>query len=99
MTLSSLLAVLLLLPCAAGAEQYTLRQCADYASANSPEVRELALGAENYRASEAEARAARQPRFSLLTYAAPVYKVTGNAREYHNDYGVWGPYYHAKLEA
>ena len=99
MTLSSLLAVLLLLPCAAGAEQYTLRQCSDYASANSPEVRELALGAENYRASEAEARAARQPRFSLLTYAAPVYKVTGNAREYHNDYGVWGPYYHAKLEA
>jgi outer membrane protein TolC len=96
---SSLLAALLLLPCAAGAEQYTLRQCADYASANSPEVNELALGAQNYRASEAEARAARQPKISLLTYAAPAYKVTGNALEYHNDYGVWGPYYHAKLEA
>ena len=99
MKLSSLLAALLLLPCAAGAEQYTLRQCADYASANSPEVRELALGAENYRASEAEARAARQPKISLLTYAAPAYKVTGNTQQYHNDYGVWGPYYHAKLEA
>jgi len=96
---SSLLAALLLLPCAAGAEQYTLRQCADYASANSPEIKELALGAQNYRASEAEARAARQPKISLLTYAAPAYKVTGNALEYHNDYGVWGPYYHAKLEA
>ena len=99
MKLSRLLAALLLLPCAAGAEQYTLRQCADYASANSPEVRELALGAENYRASEAEARAARQPKISLLTYAAPAYKVTGNTQQYHNDYGVWGPYYHAKLEA
>lgn len=96
---SNLLAALLLLPCAAGAEQYTLRQCTDYASANSPEVKELALGAQNYRASEAEARAARQPKLSLLTYAAPAYKVTGNALEYHNDYGVWGPYYHAKLEA
>lgn len=96
---SSLLAALLLVPFSARAEQFTLRQCADYASANSPEVKELALGAENYRASEDEARAARQPKFSLLTYAAPAYKVTGNALGYHNDYGVWGPYYHAKLEA
>lgn len=91
--------LLLALPCCAAAAPYTLRQCADYASANSPEVKELALGAQNYRASEAEARAARQPKLSLLTYAAPAYKVTGNAQNYHNDYGVWGPYYHAKLEA
>lgn len=96
---SSLLAALLFIPLSARAEQYTLRQCAAYASANSPEVKELALGAQNYRAGEAEARAARQPRISLLTYAAPAYKVTGNAQGYHNDYGVWGPYYHAKLEA
>ncbi len=96
---NSLLAAMLLLPCSAGAEQYTLRQCADYASANSPEVKELALGAENYRGSEGEARAARQPKISLLTYAAPVYKVSGGALDYDNDYSVWGPYYHAKLEA
>jgi outer membrane protein TolC len=96
---SSLLLALLLIPLRAGAEQYTLRQCADYASANSPEIKELALGAENYRGSEGEARAARQPKISLLTYAAPAYKVTGDALGYRNDYGVWGPYYHAKLEA
>lgn len=95
----SLLAALLFLAHNAGAEQYTLRQCADYASANSPEIKELALGAENYRASEGEARAARQPKISLLTYAAPAYKVSGGALDYDNDYSVWGPYYHAKLEA
>ena len=96
---SSLLAVLLLIPCAAGAEQYTLRQCADYAAANSPEVQETALGAAGYRANEAEARAARDPGFSLVTYAAPAYKVTGDADHYRNDYRDWGPYYHARLEA
>lgn len=96
---SSLLAALLLIPCCARAEEYTLSRCADYAAANSPEVKETALGAAGYRANEAEAKAARDPKLSLLAYAAPAYKVTGNAYEYHNDYGVWGPYYHTKLEA
>lgn len=84
---------------AAAAQPFTLDQCADYAEANSPEVREVALGVDGYRANAAEARAARAPKFSLLTYVAPSYKVTGNQSEYDNDYHVWGPYYHAKLEA
>ncbi|MCX5785315.1 MAG: TolC family protein [Elusimicrobia bacterium] len=83
---------------AGAAQLYTLDQCADYAEANSHEVLETALGAAGYRANADEARAARNPKFSLLTYAAPAYKVTGNALTYDNDYGVWGPYYHAKLE-
>lgn len=83
----------------AAAEPFTLDQCADYAEAHSPEVREVALGADGYRANAAEARAARDPKFSLLTYVAPAYKVTGSENDYSNDYSVWGPYYHAKLEA
>lgn len=96
---NSLLAALLLAAAPACAAEFSLRQCADYAAANSPEVRETALGAAGYRANEAEARAARDPKFSLLAYAAPAYKVTGDALSYDNDYSVWGPYYHAKLEA
>ncbi len=92
-------ALLLSLPCWAAAASYTLNQCTDYAAANSPEIKELALGARNYQSSAGEARSARLPKFSLITYAAPAYKVTGDADHYHNDYGVWGPYYHAKLEA
>ena len=84
---------------AAAAEPYTLDQCAAYAEANSPEVRETALSAAGYRANADEARAARDPKLSLLTYAAPAYKVTGNALTFNNDYSVWGPYYHARLEA
>jgi outer membrane protein TolC len=84
---------------AAAAQPYTLDQCADYAENNSPEVREVALGADGYRANAAEARAARDPKFSLLTYAAPTYKITGNASQHDSDWSVWGPYYHAKLEA
>jgi len=96
---NSLLAALMMLVSGARAEQYDLRQCTEYATANSPEIKELAYGVENYRASEGEARASRQPKISLLTYAAPAYKVTGGALEYDNNYSVWGPYYHAKLEA
>ncbi len=95
---AALLAALLVQP-ASAAEPYTLDQCAAYAETNSPEVREIALGAAGYHANANEARAARDPKFSLLTYAAPTYKVTGNALTYDNDYGVWGPYYHAKLQA
>ncbi len=84
---------------AAAAEPYTLDQCAAYAEANSPEVRETALSVTGYRANADEARAARDPKFSLLTYVAPAYKVGGNESEYENNYHVWGPYYHAKLEA
>jgi len=99
MKLNSLLAALLLLPCAARAEQYTLAQCSDYAAANSPEIKELALGAANYRGSMKEAEAARNPKLSLLTFVAPAYKVTGNALRFHRDYTTWGPYYHTRLEA
>jgi outer membrane protein TolC len=88
----------LALPCTAAAELYTLRQCADYAADNNPEIRETALGEKNYLGGAAEARAARRPKASFLTYAAPAYKVTGDAGHYNNDYGTWGPYYHAKLE-
>lgn len=91
--------VLLLLPGLSAAGQYTLRQCSDYAASNSPEIREIALNEKNYLSSAAEAKAARWPRLSLITYAAPAYKVTGDANHYRNNYSVWGPYYHAKLEA
>ena len=101
MRIKAALAALLLAaaPLAGAAEPLTLDQCADYAETHSPEVREVALGADGYRANAAEARAARDPKFSLLTYVAPAYKVGGNESEYANDYSVWGPYYHAKLEA
>ncbi len=96
---AALLTALLAAAPARAAEPYTLDQCAAYAGANSHEVRETALGAAGYRANAAEARAARTPKLSLLTFAAPAYKVTGDALEYDSDYSVWGLYYHAKLEA
>jgi outer membrane protein TolC len=99
-TSAALLAALLAATApAAAAQPYTLDQCEDYAAANSHEVGETALELATYKANEAEARAARDPAFSLLTFAAPAYKVTGNALEYEDDYSVWGLYYHAKLEA
>ncbi|HNW45668.1 MAG TPA: TolC family protein [Elusimicrobiales bacterium] len=98
-SISAALVFALALPCAAAAELYTLRQCADYAASNSPEIREIALNEKNYLGGAAEARAARWPKFTLVTYAGPAYKVTGDADNYRKDYGVWGPYYHAKLEA
>ncbi len=92
-------ALLCLAPCARAGELYTLKQCQDYAAANSPEVLETALGGAVYRAEADQARAARNPSFDLLTFAAPAYKVTGDVNEYENDYSVWGPYYHTKLQA
>lgn len=92
-------ALILAFHCRSAAEEYTLSQCARYASANSPEIKETALASENYRAGAAEARAARSPKFGFITYAAPAYKVSGGADYYHNDYSEWGYYYHAKVEA
>jgi outer membrane protein TolC len=96
---AALLAALLAAAPARAAGPYTLDQCADYAGTHSHEVLETALGADTYRANKAEALAARSPSFNVLTFAAPAYKVTGDAQNYNNNYNSWGLYYHARLGA
>ncbi len=80
------------------ADNYSLQDCLSYALANSPEISEIALNSVQYSSGKKQAQDARNPKLSLLTYAAPMYKITGDANSYDKDYNVWGPYLHTKIE-
>ncbi len=80
------------------AQNYGLKDCLDYAYKNSPEIAETALNYVKYESAKKQAQDASNPKFSLLTYGAPMYKITGDAFSYDRDYSVWGPYIHAKLQ-
>lgn len=80
------------------AEPYDLNNCLEYARANSPEIAETALNSVQYISGRKQAQDARNPKISLLTYGAPMYRMTGDAYSYDRDYHVWGPYLHTKME-
>jgi len=80
------------------AENYDLKMCLSYAITNNHEISEVALNSVQYISGKKQAEDARNPKISILTYTAPMYKVTGNALTYDRDYNVWGPYIHSKLD-
>ncbi|MEW5951643.1 MAG: TolC family protein [Elusimicrobiota bacterium] len=77
---------------------YGIDDCVSYAYENNPEITEISLNSVKYESAKKQAEDASNPKFSFLTYAAPMYKITGDAYSYERDYGTWGPYIHGKIE-
>lgn len=52
----------------------------------------------SFEALQTEAKASDLPTFSLLTYAAPIYQVRGDATHSVDNFSKWGPFLHAELQ-
>lgn len=98
MKLNSIIIFFLLGVLNLSAENYTLKDCIDYAISHNHEIGEVSYNSVEYISGRKQAEDARNPQFSIMTYTAPMYKITGDALSYDRDYNVWGPYIHSELK-